>query len=64
MSLANGGHGAALLFPRGSDPALKIDHFPPCVGKVGLRNDVLGRQRLEHSVDLALSEREAALQSC
>ena len=62
LRFAHRGHRLALLLARGGDPALQVDDLAALVEKVGLRNDVLGRQRLEHR-DLLLGEREAALQA-
>src|SRR6476661_5797690 len=46
LRLADPGHRLALLLARGGDPALKVDNFAALLEQVGLRNDVLGRQRL------------------
>ena len=45
----------ALLLARGGDPALKVDDFAALFQKVGLRNDILGGQRLHH-LDLPLGD--------
>ena len=62
LRFAHRGHRPALLLARGGDPALEVDDLAARVEQVGLRNDVLGGQRLEHR-DLLLGERQAALQA-
>ena len=62
LRFAHRRHGLALLLARRGDPALQVDDLAALVQKVGLRNDVLRRQRLEHR-DLLLGEREAALEA-
>ena len=59
---ADRGTGAPGLLARRGDAALQVDHFAPRGHHFGLRDDVLGGERLEHR-DLLAGEREAALQA-